>query len=314
MQTTPMAPTTSRESDRDPIEHGVYYEYSQAADPLGAGLISPVPFADFPARLHEQGESGVVPFDLSAQLGCAGPATSPALCASFVHILPGESVTVRPNASSQVYYVMRGRGETRFGGDALAWSAGDLFTLPAGHDAVHDAADDAALYWVHDEPMVRYLGAKAVTPTFRPTLYPASRSRAELAKAEADPEAKRRSRISVLLANRACPATRTVTPTLWAMLGVLPAGDVQPAHRHQSVALDLILSCEPGCYTLVGKEGARESPTRVDWKPNSAFVTPPGYWHSHHNESGGPAYLLPIQDAGLHTFLRSLDIRFATRA
>jgi hypothetical protein len=29
------------------------------------------------------------------------------------------------------------------------------------------------------------------------------------------------------------------------------------------------------------------------------------------NESGEPAWLLPIQDAGLHTYLRSLDIRFA---
>jgi hypothetical protein len=40
-------------------------------------------------------------------------------------------------------------------------------------------------------------------------------------------------------------------------------------------------------------------------------VTPPGLWHSHHNESGRSAHLVPIQDAGLHTYLRSLDIRFA---
>jgi hypothetical protein len=44
--------------------------------------------------------------------------------------------------------------------------------------------------------------------------------------------------------------------------------------------------------------------------PGAAFVTPPGLWHSHHNESGRPARILPIQDAGLHTYLRSLDIRF----
>ena len=119
---------------------------------------------------------------------------------------------------------------------------------------MHEAEADAALYWVHDEPMVRYLGARAESPTFRPTLYRAEESRAELAKAEADPEAKRRSRISVLLANRACDQTLTVTPTLWAMLGILPADDVQVPHRHQSVALDLIIDCQPGCYTLVGKE------------------------------------------------------------
>ena len=43
----------------------------------------------------------------------------------------------------------------------------------------------------------------------------------------------------------------------------------------------------------------------------AAFVTPPGYWHSHHNESGADAYVLPIQDAGLHTYLRTLDILFS---
>jgi hypothetical protein len=47
-------------------------------------------------------------------------------------------------------------------------------------------------------------------------------------------------------------------------------------------------------------------------RAGAAFVTPPGHWHSHVNESGHPARLLPIQDAGLHTYLRSLDIRFAS--
>ena len=41
----------------------------------------------------------------------------------------------------------------------------------------------------------------------------------------------------------------------------------------------------------------------------SAFVTLLGLWHSHHNESGA-ADLVPIQDAGLHTYLRTLDIKF----
>jgi gentisate 1,2-dioxygenase len=78
--------------------------------------------------------------------------------------------------------------------------------------------------------------------------------------------------------------------------------------------LDLIVHCDPGCYTLVGPEirpdGTIVDPTRVDWEPGGAFVTPPGLWHSHHNESGSAANLLPVQDAGLHTYLRTLDIRF----
>jgi gentisate 1,2-dioxygenase len=106
-----------------------------------------------------------------------------------------------------------------------------------------------------------------------------------------------------------------VSHTLWAMLGVVPPGAVQPPHRHQSVALDLIIDCDPGCYTLVGSEldseGAIRQPQRIDWQSGGAFITPPGLWHAHVNESGRTARLLPIQDAGLHTYLRSLDIRFS---
>lgn len=39
-------------------------------------------------------------------------------------------------------------------------------------------------------------------------------------------------------------------------------------------------------------------------------MTPPGWWHSHHNEGDQTAWVLPIQDAGLYTHQRTLDIRF----
>ena len=293
------------------------YEYSQAADPIASGATPPIPHAEFPSSLHEQGPTRVVPLDLSAKLKKAGPLTSPGLCAHFLRLLPGETLSTRPNASSELYYVLRGTGKTRFDGQTIPWGRGDILTLPAGEGASHradDGDDDAALYWVHDEPLLRYLGAKAGVPTFRPTLFRAEETLAELARAAADPEAANRSRVSVLLANADCEQTLTITPTLWAMLGILPIGAVQLPHRHQSVALDLIIDCQPGCYTLVGKSldesGKIVDPVRVDWKPASVFVTPPGEWHAHFNESGTEAYLLPIQDAGLQTYLRSLDIRF----
>jgi gentisate 1,2-dioxygenase len=104
---------------------------------------------------------------------------------------------------------------------------------------------------------------------------------------------------------------------LWAMFGLLPVGQIQRPHRHQSVALDLILDCDPGCYTLLGdrldERGNILNPTRMDWEPGCAFVTPPGKWHAHVNESGADAHLIPVQDAGLQTYLRALDIRFTDR-
>jgi gentisate 1,2-dioxygenase len=138
---------------------------------------------------------------------------------------------------------------------------------------------------------------------------------AELEQLARQPGSGSSNRVSLLLANHDLPSTRTVTHVLWAMFGVVPAGATQAPHRHQSVALDLIINCQPGVYTLVGTElnddGSIRNPRRIDWQSGGAFITPPGHWHSHVNESGAPAWLLPIQDAGLQTYLRSLDIRFA---
>ena len=51
----------------------------------------------------------------------------------------------------------------------------------------------------------------------------------------------------------------------------------------------------------------------MDWQAGGAFTTPPGMWHAHYNETDEPAHLIPIQDAGLQTHLRSLDIKFTQR-
>jgi gentisate 1,2-dioxygenase len=61
----------------------------------------------------------------------------------------------------------------------------------------------------------------------------------------------------------------------------------------------------------LAEDGTIADPERFDWETHSVFVTPPGLWHSHHNETDAPAHVLPIQDAGLQTFLRTLDIRFS---
>ncbi|MEQ1637365.1 MAG: cupin [Methylococcales bacterium] len=296
------------------IENGAYYEYTKAADPIGSGVISKIPFAEFGSELHETGRTQIIPLDVSDQLGCEGPATSPALCANFVNIQAGEVIVTHFNATSQLFYVMHGSGHTEFDGIDIPWKTGDFVVLPIGQEIRHFAVVDATFYLVHDEPLLRYLGVKANLPRFKPTLYTSEAALRELDKARKEANAVNRSRISVLLANKAMDQTLTVTHTLWAMLGVLPKGAVQLPHRHQSVALDLILDCEPGCYTLVGTsisaQGEILNPTRINWKPCSAFITPPGYWHAHFNGSASDGHLIPLQDAGLHTYLRSLDIKF----
>jgi gentisate 1,2-dioxygenase len=296
-----------------------FFEYSAAVDPIGSGHIPAVPITSFAAGLHSGGPTRVIPLDLSEALGITrGPATSPGLLASFVRITAGDAVELAPNASSQLLYVLGGDGSSTVDGGELAWATGDFLTLPAGGPVTHRATTDTTLYWVHDQPLLSYLGVVAAEARFAPTRFPRADAEAQLVAIAARPGANQKSRVSVLLANRAQEQTLTITHVLWAMFGLLPVAQVQRPHRHQSVALDLILDCRPGCYSLLGAEvdgrGEIIDPVRVDWEAGGAFVTPPGMWHAHVNESGSPAHLIPIQDAGLHTHLRSLDIRFVRSA
>ena len=302
------------------VEAARFYDYRVASNPMADGGVPPVPGVRFPASLHELGPTRHVPLDNSLLLGCGGPATTPSLSANFLHVHSGEALATDANATSQLFYVMRGEGTTRLTGDggaSLPWVAGDLFTLPAGCPAMHVAGEDAAMYWVHDEPLLRHLGAVANRRRFAPTLYRHTAIREALDAVMHDPESAKANRLSVLLGNHLFPREMTVTHVLWAMFGILPVGVVQAPHRHQSVAVDFVVNALPGCYTMVGSklaaDGSIADGERFDWEPHSVFVTPPGLWHSHHNESGQPAHILPIQDAGLHTYLRTLSILFSRK-
>jgi gentisate 1,2-dioxygenase len=299
-----------------------WFEYSKAANPIRPSLTPPVPYHAFLPELYATGPTRLIPLDLSGELRSEGPATSPALCANFARILPYETLSpdLAPDAAtSVVFYVIRGSGETRLMGanvTILNWKDGDFVAVPGGVTHVHKAgADGAALYLVHDAPLLRHLGVVTNQSRFRPTMYKAETTRALLKTVAENPEAANRSRISLLLGNKRFPRLRTITHVIWAMCGIVKPGSLQKPHRHQSVALDFIVDCNPGCYTLIGHDldtnGNIRNPARQDWTAGMVFVTPPGYWHAHFNESDKPSYVLPLQDAGLQTYLRSLDIRFS---
>lgn len=247
------------------------------------------------------------------------PASSPNLIASFLRINPGESLETDAMATSQAFYVIRGSGVTAFEGDNISWNEGDLFVVPATESpAIHSATADSALYWVNDQPLLMYLGVKPNKKKFQPTLFRKERLLAEVERIRHQPGAEHRNRMGILLGNKITEdSTKTLTHTLWSLLNVLPPGDAQRPHRHNSVALDLCVLAEPGegVYTLMGPEldeqGWVKNPVKCLWKTGSVFSTPPGWWHSHHNETDKPAWVLPMQDAGLYTHQRTLDIRFS---
>jgi gentisate 1,2-dioxygenase len=204
------------------------------------------------------------------------PATSPNLLAAFIKINPGDSVESQATATSQAFYVIRGSGTTTWGQgteqETLTWSTGDLFVLPACDETVkHSATEDAAIYWVSDQPLLEYLGVKPSVRKFNVTHFTRERMLAEVERISHEPGAEHRNRMGILLGNKITENnTKTLTHTLWSLLNMLPPGDNQRPHRHNSVALDLCVTApSEGVYTLMGPEldeqGWVKDPIRCNW-------------------------------------------------
>lgn len=282
-------------------------EYMSAVNPP----MPKIDVVDYPSALHKDGPTRIIPFDLSSKLETKYAATSPNLMASFLRICPGDTLKTVAGASSQMFYVIRGRGRTQMEKGTIEWKTGDLFTLPSLPDALHTATEDTAIYWVHDAPLLSYLGVAPIAQRFEPVLYTKEFLTKELNAIRE--EALGRNRTGILLSNPNFPLTMTLTHTLWALYNVLPAGVTQKPHRHNSIALDFCVSAGENTYTLIGKDlddnGNIVNPVKAMWTPGSAFITPPGWWHSHHNESGEDAIVLPIQDAGLIMNMQVLDFQ-----
>jgi gentisate 1,2-dioxygenase len=292
------------------------YEYTSAANPH----MSAVPVMVHPASLHQSGATRVIPFDLSAQMNISQPCSSPNLLASFIRINPNETIDTDATATSQAFYIIRGAGKSVSAEHGeIDWSEGDLFVFPACEQMVtHSATADSAIYWVNDQPLLNYLGVKPCTKKFQTTLFRKERMLAEVERIKHQPGAEHRNRMGILLGNKITEdSTKTLTHTLWSLLNMLPAHDDQRPHRHNSVALDLCVSAEAGddVYTNMGPEldemGWVKDPIKCVWRTGAVFSTPPGWWHSHHNKTDKPAWVLPMQDAGLYTYQRTLDIRFS---
>jgi gentisate 1,2-dioxygenase len=156
------------------------------------------------------------------------------------------------------------------------------------------------------------LGSKSSKKIFKTSVY----DKGFLMRNLKDLSNPNNNRKGILLSNNDTEkiGVNTVTPTLWALYNELPPNTVQKPHRHNSVALDLCISCEDSenIYTLVGEkldeEGNIVDPIKVNWKQSEMFITPPGLWHSHNNTGNTYAYILPIQDAGLLLYQRILGI------
>ena len=302
------------------MEDARMYEYTSAANIN----LTIQPVHTYRSELHKTGKTRIIPFDLSTVMKLPTEATSPNLLASFVKICGSESIETKANATSQVFYIIRGSGKSNLqkSKEEVIWKQGDLFVVPSTEDIIHYSHEDTAMYWIHDEPLLQYLGVISQIKKFNLTHFTKEKMFEEIEIIASDENAIHKNRLGILLGNKATEKyTKTLTHTMWGLLNMLPSGVNQKPHRHNSVALDLCIKAkssenEPLVYTLMGPEldenGWVKNPIKCVWTSESVFTTPPGWWHSHHNESDEDAWVLPIQDAGLLTHQRILDIQFSS--
>lgn len=272
-----------------------------------------MPLSTFGPFLPES-PSRVETFDLSEALGSPFPATSPCLLVNFIILTPGSSLPTLQKASSELFYAVEGQGATETPFGKVAWEKGDAFLLPGGKRLKHLAESGAVLYWVHDSPLLSWLGVMPGEGRFRPVFLSKHAMRQALDRVLQEEGALKRNRNGIIPVHPEFQTTKSLSPILWSLVNEVPPRHLQKPHRHTSVALDLALD-GGRLSTLVGErlaeDGAIIDAERVAWKAGMAFTTPSWLWHAHKNEGEKPGLVFPVQDAGLVAWQRLYRIEFA---
>jgi gentisate 1,2-dioxygenase len=273
--------------------------------------LPPVPdrlFTAEPLRaLDPATPTGLIACDISAELACRFPATTPLVLAHYARIRAGETLPTDFVASGVIAYVIAGRGTTRCAGQDIAWDAGDLFILPGGEPALHVAGEaDAVLWMVTNEPQLAFENLRAPAPGSAPTEVVHYRAGEITRQIELLYDIGRGEEIAgsaLIFSAAAQEATRNILPTLTVAMNSLPGGVVQRPHRHNSVAVSLIIKGDR-CFSVI--DGKRK-----DWAPWATTITPPVAVHSHHNGGNEQALFLIVQDGGIYYHARAMGFEFA---
>ena len=251
--------------------------------------------------------TGLIACDISAELASRCPATTPLVLARYARIRAGETLATDFVASGVIAYVINGSGRTSCAAQDIAWSAGDLFILPGGEPAVHSAdGRDAVLWLVTNEPQLAFENLRAPARGEAPTDIVHYRAGEIARQIELIYDIGRNEEIAgsaLIFSAEEQEATCNILPTLTVAMNSLPGGAVQRPHRHNSVAVSLVIKGDR-CFSIV--DGKRK-----DWAPWATTITPPVSVHSHHNGGNEQALFLIVQDGGLFYHARAMGFEFA---
>ena len=254
----------------------------------------------------EKTATGWIDLSLSEQLGFDFPATTPFLLARYARIRNGEQLTSEFKASGEIYYVIRGAGQSTNAADTIAWQAGDIFCFPGGNKTAHQASEDSILLLYTDEPLLSYThtSPSAVGKAALATVhYLGEDIQRHLDAVVARGDVEDAAGQAVQFMSEPTVAMGTCLPTIALAINSLQPQTFQRPHIHNAVALTLCIEGQ-GCYSMIDGQ-------RIDWQANALMVTPPTAVHSHHNEGEKMMRCLIAQDGGLYYHARTVGFSFA---
>ncbi len=262
--------------------------------------------AEAAAALDPHAPTGLFACDLSQDLACPFPATTPLVLARYARIRAGEALTTAFAASGIICYVIQGSGTTATGGEPIAWNPGDLFILPGGPVYTHTAADDAVLWIVTNEPLLAFEHLRPPAVGDAPTEavhFTADEIERQIAFIYDIGRTEEIAGSALIFSSAEQEATRNIMPTLTVAMNSLPGGKSQRPHIHNSVAVSLIIKGSR-CYSVMNGR-------RKDWSQWATSITPPTAVHSHHNGGNEQAMFLIVQDGGIYYHTRAMGFEFA---
>jgi len=293
------------------------YEYEQNVNPQ----LKSIPIT---TKNITDCDYGINFIDFSEIYNVKHKSTTPNLLASFIKLKEKDNIILDnylenkdfhdTNATSHLFFIIQGNCKFLSDNESFIVSDGEIFITPNFNllNIKNIGNNELQIYYINDSPLMNYLGGISITKIFKSCIYKKEFLLDNL-HTLSNPENNRK---GILLSNKDTEiiGINTITPVLWSLYNELPPNTIQNAHKHNSVALDLCISCDDSenIYTLIGdkidENGNIMNPMKINWKQGEMFITPPGLWHSHNNTGNTFAYIIPIQDAGLLLYQRILGI------
>ncbi|SFU21766.1 cupin domain-containing protein [Mesorhizobium sp. YR577] len=270
--------------------------------------LPPVPgkiFTDEPAKAMKMEATGFSNCDLSENLQCAFPATTPLMLARYAVVKAGERLDTTLNNTASIWYLIRGKADLVVGDEKAVLGKGDVFLLPGGVASAITGQEDSVFWAVGNDPQLRFdvsapiTGERAAVSFVH---YPAGEITHQLGVVYGSNANANTSGHALIFSAEKTEGARNITPTMTLSLNTLKPKSEQPPHKHNSAAITLVINGDPA-YSMVAD-------TKCEWSPWATLVTPPAAKHSHHNDGSTRAEFLIVQDGGLYYHARTMGFEF----